>query len=200
MKRPSRLLLASAVVLTLAIGYSLKFTSQSVQSAQGLQSFIQPIASEANPEDPALNPTAMTLERLEEILEQEVENVEGFLGRWQFTIGDRPMLLITDISHDRMRVFTPILQAEELTQKEWELMMVANFYSALDARYAITDDGVVVSTFVHPLSTLQDQDFRSAIYQVANLAETFGSLYSSGILDFAPGQQPANAEDGGLEI
>ncbi|MEM8641066.1 MAG: type III secretion system chaperone [Cyanobacteria bacterium P01_G01_bin.54] len=151
-----------------------------------------PSADDLRPIDPQPTPTPinpsplMTLDRLYFILKQEGEDVKGAQGRWQFKIGDRPLLLFTDIRYDRMRLFTPIVSAEDLTEEQWQRMMSANFDTALDARYAITDGGTVVATFVHPLSTLSDRDFRSAIYQVTNLAETFGDLYSSGVLEFEP--------------
>ena len=154
---------------------------------------------QANPNATPID-TAMTLERIGAILEQEAENVEEFQGQWQFTLGDRPLLLATDVTHDRMRIFTPIISAQDLTEEQWQIVMVANFYTALDARYAITEDGILVSTFLHPLSTLQEQDLRSALYQVANLAETFGTLYSSGALEFDPGQPVERQIPEGLGI
>ncbi|MEM7595784.1 MAG: hypothetical protein AAF383_30500, partial [Cyanobacteria bacterium P01_A01_bin.83] len=65
-------------------------------------------------------------------------------------------------------------------------MMVANFHTALDARYAISN-GVVVTTFIHPLSSLQERDLLSALNQVSSLAETFGTSYTSGEVLFVPG-------------
>jgi len=50
--------------------------------------------------------------------------------------------------------------------------------TAIDTRYAVTD-GALVSVFVHPLSSLQVDDLRSALYQVARLAQNFGTTYSS---------------------
>ncbi|NBD34278.1 MAG: hypothetical protein GVY17_15245 [Cyanobacteria bacterium] len=59
-----------------------------------------------------------------------------------------------------------------------------SLYSALDARYATNQEGVVVAVFLHPLTSLQQPDFRSALNQVASLATTFGRDYSSGELYF----------------
>ena len=53
----------------------------------------------------------------------------------------------------------------------------------LDAQYA-TNEGVLYSAFIHPLSPLTDGEARSAIDQVANLALTFGTTYQSGNLIF----------------
>ncbi|NEO85131.1 MAG: type III secretion system chaperone [Spirulina sp. SIO3F2] len=164
----------------------------SLVSLPGFAQSSPPSADDLQPNEPqpALpnipQSSRMTLERLDAILKQEAENVQGAQGRWQFTIGDRPLLVFTDIRYDRMRIFTPIVAAEDLSDEQWQRMMSANFDTALDARYAMTEGGTIVATFVHPLSTLSDRDLRSAIYQVANLAETFGDLYSSGALEFDP--------------
>ena len=69
-------------------------------------------------------------------------------------------------------------------------MLIANYHSSLDARYAVSQ-GIVYSAFLHPLSTLADDQLASALRQVAALATTFGSTYSSGELMFgAPAGQP----------
>ena len=70
-------------------------------------------------------------------------------------------------------------------------MLVANFHAALDARYAVTD-GTVVAVYVHPLASLQANELRSALRQVANLAANFGTSYSSGELGFGPENAPAD--------
>lgn len=61
--------------------------------------------------------------------------------------------------------------------------MEANFHSALDARYAVSD-GVLYSAFIHPLASLTERDLISGIGQTRQLALTFGRKYSSGALHF----------------
>ncbi|MEL6496862.1 MAG: hypothetical protein AAFQ41_17355, partial [Cyanobacteria bacterium J06623_7] len=85
----------------------------------------------------------------------------------------------------------PVTNAAGLTSEQMQRMMLANFHTALDARYAIAD-GLVVSTFIHPLSSLQERDLLSAINQVSSLAVTFGSSYTSGEMIFAPGGNREN--------
>ncbi|MEA5462396.1 type III secretion system chaperone [Leptothoe sp. PORK10 BA2] len=137
----------------------------------------------------------MTVERLEQILESEVSNVEGENGQWRFSVADRAVIVLADASNDRMRVFSPVLPVEELTAQQVQAMLAANFHTALDARYAITD-AAVVAVYVHPLSTLQGDNFRSALRQVVSLAETFGSSYSSNELNFGlrQRQRPSDLE------
>lgn len=130
----------------------------------------------------------MTLDRLEQLLRSDVENVDGENGQWQFRIGERPVIVLADASRDRMRVFSPVVSVEDLTAQQVQAMLAANFHTALDARYAVTDD-TVVAVYVHPLSTLQEDNFRSALRQVVSLAETFGTSYSSNELNFGVRQR-----------
>ncbi|MEO0409240.1 MAG: hypothetical protein AAF289_18005, partial [Cyanobacteria bacterium P01_A01_bin.135] len=89
---------------------------------------------------------------------------------------------------------------EDLTPAQVGNILIANFHTTLDARYAVSD-GTVVATYLHPLSTLQEQDLRSAVRQVVSLAETFGTTYTSGELLFGPTGEAAQPEvDGGLQI
>ena len=64
-----------------------------------------------------------------------------------------------------------------------EMMLIANFHTALDARYALSN-GIIYAVFLHPMSTLTHDQLESAIRQVAALARNFGSSYSSDELIF----------------
>ena len=130
----------------------------------------------------------MTVERLEQILQSEVSNVEGENGQWRFSVNERAVVVLADGRNDRMRVFSPVIPVEELTAQQVQAMLAANFHTALDARYAVTE-GAVVAVYVHPLGTLEANNFRSALRQVVSLAETFGSSYSSNELNFGLRQQ-----------
>ncbi len=125
----------------------------------------------------------MTIEQLDNILRSEVDNVDGERGQWQFSVGGRAVIVLADAQNDRMRVFSPVVPVDELTAQQVQAMLAANFHTALDARYAVTD-GAVVAVYVHPLGTLQANNFRSALRQVVSLAETFGTSYSSNELNF----------------
>ena len=61
--------------------------------------------------------------------------------------------------------------------------MKANFHTALDARYAISD-GILWAAFIHPLKELTTEQVKSAITQVYSCARTFGTHYSGGTLIF----------------
>lgn len=130
----------------------------------------------------------MTLAQLEAILQEEASNVQGENGRWQITLGNRSLIVLADATNNRMRIVAPIVAASELTAQQIQGMLLANFHTALDARYALSED-TVVSVFVHPLSSLDEGYLRSALSQVATAADNFGTSYSSGGIGFGPGEQ-----------
>ena len=137
-----------------------------------------------------LNQGIMSPERLEAILQNEVTDLQTQEGMWQFTLENRTMAVLVNEENDRMRIVTPIISADQLTAQQIQNILVANYHTTLDARYAIMNDGVLVSVFTHPLSSLQEDDFRAALYQVVRLAANFGTTYSSGDLILEPNQQP----------
>ena len=144
----------------------------------------------------------MTAARLEAILSQETNDLRTENGRLLFTFDDRPMIALVDETMNRMRIVAPITAAENLTGEQIQNMLIANFHTTLDGRYAVTN-GTVVATFVHPLSSLQENDLQSALRQISQLANNFGSTYSSGELLLRPGgqtQQQQNSGGGNLEI
>ncbi|MEM6518341.1 MAG: hypothetical protein AAF722_03305 [Cyanobacteria bacterium P01_C01_bin.70] len=134
---------------------------------------------------------AMTLERLGAVLAEESDNLQGQLGMWQLTLEGQTVIVLADATNNRMRIVSPIVPAETLSVDQVEAILVANFHSALDARYAVTD-GTVVAIYVHPLNSLQAGDLRSALRQVAMLAATYGTTYSSGELGFGPTASPVD--------
>lgn len=125
----------------------------------------------------------MTLEQLEQVLRETADEIEGEDGRWQLRLGEVALACMTDLRFDRMRIIAPIAEVDEVSEEIREACLEANFHTALDARYA-TSDGVLYAAFIHPLSPLDDDLAESAIRQVANLVETFGTTFSSGALVF----------------
>lgn len=121
----------------------------------------------------------MTQQRLHEIIAATGSKVriEGNVAAFQF--GESALLCISDPGADRMRIIAPVKRVEEATPEEILAAMQANFHTALDARYAISQ-GVIFAAFIHPLSPLTAGQIVSAIRQVAAARETFGSSYSGG--------------------
>ena len=108
-------------------------------------------------------------------------------GLLEFTHDGVKMTCISDIEYSRMRIVTPIIRVEELTPEQVAHILEANFHTALDARYA-TSQGVLYATFIHPLAPLTEAELASAVRQVATLARTFGSSYTSGALSYGGGE------------
>jgi hypothetical protein len=141
-------------------------------------------APEAVPE-PAMNP-----ERLDAIIRALDPEAQGNGTAWQFTIDGVQVLIVIDARADRMRAITPVARAEDVTPAQMTRMMQANFDSALDARYAIAND-LLWSAYIHPLGALEKEQLISGIGQVVNLARSFGTLYSSGGLQYGGGDSGA---------
>lgn len=128
----------------------------------------------------------MTNVRLEQLIRRIDPEAKGKPGFWQLTVEKRRVLVITDERADRMRIITEVAAAGSIEPPLLYRLMQANFDSALDARYAVGRN-VLWSTFLHPLKTLHDADFISGVGQVINLAESYGSAYSSGGVTFGGG-------------
>ncbi len=161
---------------------------------------VAPVQAQAPPVQARLE--LMTVERLEDILTENTRDFRAENGQWLFTVDGRPMAALVDVTVNRMRIVAPISAAENLTDEQIQNMLIANFHTTLDGRYAVTN-GTVVATFVHPLSSLQENDLQAALRQISQLAENFGSTYSSGELLLRPGgqsQQQRNVPAGSFEI
>ena len=158
---------------------------------------IAPVLAQSQPKS---NLQPMNIERLETILRDNIDNVEGQSGQWQLSINNTPVIVIADASANRMRIISPVTDAKDLTPEEIQKILVANFHTTLDARYAVTND-FLVATFIHPLNSLQEKDLLSALNQVVSLVKTYGSTYSSGELLFIPGgSQPVSPSEENLSI
>ena len=128
--------------------------------------------------------------KLEKLLAQQTDSLLGTPGRWQATIDGRPMMIVTDETNDRMRIIMPIIEVEKLDKDVLLDCLVANFHSALDVKYAVSQD-VLWSVFIHPLGSLTEEELKSAVDQVYYAAVNFGTSYASTPLQFGG----ANSED-----
>ena len=128
----------------------------------------------------------MTAIRMSELILRVDENAINDGSTWYFNIIGLDAGLVCDIEADRMRVLIPIENTGDLSKNELLRLMQANFDSALDARYAIAQ-GQLWGAYIHPLSTLTDEEFLLGIGQTANVVASFGSSYSSGMFVFGGG-------------
>ena len=128
----------------------------------------------------------MTNARLDILIRELSDKVEGQLGYWQFTISQRDLLVVTDERYNRMRIMTPVAAQDQLDKDELIHLLSANYDRALDAKYALSQD-TLWSVFTHPLKELTDEQFIGCVGQVATLADNFGSSYASSGLFFGGG-------------
>ena len=135
----------------------------------------------------------MDNKQMEKILKTESGIVEGENGAWQALYKNHLLIILTDETNNRMRIFTPIVEESKLDEGELEKLLIANFHSALDAKYALYES-YVVAVFTHPLKELTVAQLKDAMLQVATLSETFRTTYSSTELIFGGGQQEAPAK------
>ncbi|MBW1296597.1 hypothetical protein GBO31_13870 [Aquimarina litoralis] len=120
----------------------------------------------------------MNNETLGEIITQKADTINGIVGNWQFLYKETPMLCVTDEKNNRMRIIAPITESSNLDKDLLLDSMTANFHSALDVKYAISN-GILWSAYVHPLKELTTEQVESAISQVYLAAKTFGTTFSS---------------------
>ena len=155
----------------------------------GLAAALAVVATLAGPsraQDRAEVPGGMTLDAMGEVIARLDPAVERAGPAFRFTIEDVPVLIVSDPRADRMRAMVPIRSAEGLSDADLMRMMQANFDSALDARYAVAE-GRVWAVFIHPLSPLREDQLISGIGQTVNAALTYGTLFSSGEVQFGRG-------------
>lgn len=135
-----------------------------------------------------INAQEMDNEKLNAIIYTISDEVEGTIGNWQFIVDSTLFICLTDELHNRMRIIAPIDKMENITDDQVNRCMQANFHTALDVRYSISEE-VLWSAFIHPLRELSKDQVISAISQVYSCAKTFGTTYSSGALSFPTSEE-----------
>ena len=126
----------------------------------------------------------MTNNNLEKIIYVVADSLRGNTGNWQFLIKDRVLVCISDARNNRMRIMSPIIEQKKLSYTDMLKLMEANFHTALDVKYAISD-GILWSVYIHPLKELSKDEALSAINQVYTAAVTYGVTYNSTNLTFS---------------
>ena len=125
----------------------------------------------------------MTNKELDIIFKNLSKVNRGFPGNWEFEIDTTRFICLTDEHHNRMRIISPITEVVNIDSDQIVKCMEANFHTALDTKYAISN-GVVWSVFIHPLKELSQKQVIDAISQVYSSVKTFGTSYSSSNLIF----------------
>lgn len=128
----------------------------------------------------------MNNEKLQTIYTTVSDSIQGNLGGWQFFVKQIPIMSITDENHNRMRIISPIADSNSLNEDLIKAALVANFHTALDVKYAVSD-GVIWSVFIHPLRELTEDQVKDAVSQVYHANINFGTTFASTSLSF-PGR------------
>ncbi|MEO1201303.1 MAG: type III secretion system chaperone [Pseudomonadota bacterium] len=128
----------------------------------------------------------MTGERLGELVLSVDAEARLIGSTWELSVAGMNAAVVYDSNADRMRIVIPVGPADALDEDELTRLMQANFDSALDARYAIAQ-GLLWGTYIHPLSSLTEDDFLSGLRQTVSVVDTFGDTYSSGEFVFNSG-------------
>ena len=129
-------------------------------------------------------PASMNNKQLGVLIRKAATQIhEDQLGFWKFEVGDSIVFVITDESHNRMRIMSPVIELGSVASDELQTLLEANYDRALDARYCIKNE-VIWSAFLHPLAELNDRQFLNALDQVVTLKNNFGSSYTSSGLVF----------------
>ena len=130
----------------------------------------------------------MDNERLHEIYSEVSDSLVGKSGKWQLFINEVGILSLTDESNNRMRIISPIMDAANLNEQLMQAALVANFHTALDVKYAVSD-GVLWSVFIHPLKELTTDQVKDALRQVYFANVNFGTTFTSTSLTFPPSRR-----------
>lgn len=125
----------------------------------------------------------MNPQRLSTIIAQVSDTLVTSGNSIQFIYKKIPLFCIYDENANRMRIISPIIETKDLEEEQLLNALVANFHTALDVKYALSDE-VLWSVFLHPLKELADHQLLDAIDQVYKASVTFGTTYSSTNLVF----------------
>ena len=125
----------------------------------------------------------MTNESLEIILKQNGSIIEGRRGYWQVKYKERLLTIITDPTHNRMRIITAIIEKKDIKKAQYAELLEAQFDRILDVKYALYND-VLWAAFIHPLKELTEEQVIDALSQVYYAANNFGGSYRSTDLQF----------------
>ncbi|MCD2258273.1 hypothetical protein KWG70_03525 [Psychroserpens sp. XSD401] len=125
----------------------------------------------------------MNNDKLNEIYTTLSDSIQGNNGAWQFFVNDVQLASFTDTNHNRMRIISPIVEANSLDDDLLKAALVANFHTALDVKYAVSE-GILWAVFIHPLKELTDHQVKDAISQVYHANINFGTTFASTSLTF----------------
>jgi len=136
----------------------------------------------------------MTTTAIGKLLDSYLSQLDGKPGFWRGLRDEVEVFVLSDESHDRMRIMAPIGEVREMHPELLQVLLQANYDRALDARYALRGKELW-SVTVHPLATLAPDDFASFLDQVVKLVKNTGSTFASSDLVFGGGSIHDEDED-----
>lgn len=163
-----------------------------LMAGAGQGAFAQEVAPQPPaPETPAPQvASGMTLGAMAAILRAIDPEVQAQGARFALMISGTQVLVIADPGADRMRAMTRIGPADALDTALMQRLLQANFDAVLDARYAVAN-GQIWAAFIHPLSPLEPRQLVSGLAQMVNAAQSFGTAFSGGGVQFGGGDSNA---------
>ena len=136
----------------------------------------------------------MTYEQIGRILAAIDPELQPQGNGFQLVIAGVPMMVVTDPVADRMRAMVRIGPAGALDEALMQRMLQANFDAVLDASYAVAG-GQIWSVFIHPLSPLETRQFISGLTQTVMAAQSFGTAFTGGGVQFGGGDSSARQQE-----
>lgn len=118
-----------------------------------------------------------------------MEETPGGGGYWSFAIAGAPAFVQTQSNVDRMRIVATVGNPRSRDRARLTDFMEANYHTALDVRYCISD-GKLTAAFLHPLNSLSRDQFDDALKQVSLAVRTAGAENASSPLTYG---RPASA-------
>jgi len=105
-----------------------------------------------------------TPEKMAQILRDHDIEPMGNAGRRQFIHEGMQMFLLADPQHNRMRLMSPLARLDLLRREK------ANYLATGDVRLCVNNH-IIWAAFLHPLDSLTERDFMSALGQLAETAQ-----------------------------
>ena len=116
-------------------------------------------------------------------VDQPMVDTAGGGGFWSFSLAGAPAFVQTQADVDRMRIVGTIGNPEQREHARLADFMEANFHTALDVRYALSD-GKLTAAFLHPLRSLTKEQFLDGLRQVSLALRTAGAENASSPLTY----------------
>ena len=135
----------------------------------------------------------MQFEEVKSWIENNFPEAQGDAGNWYIDDDGLSVQILADSGVGRMRIIIALTKVNEIDPSIYPRLMQANFESTLDVRYAISN-GYIWSAFIHPLESLSNETLDSGYLQAVTAAQTFGTSYTSGVLNFATSADSSAAE------